>query len=983
MSNENNQVKDINTILNQIKNNPYDPMLIRRALVKHLEYVTDNSVTQIDSTNPLGFALEAMSVATAAFMSHDSALNRRQYVVAAKTEDELYYHMCDKDYINRFAKPSYANIYFIMQLGEVESAMVYDEELNIHKLVIPRNTSVTIGGAVFTTEYPIEIRKLNHGGLHVIYDTKIKSPIHDLQSNLVENQIKQTFSNNVITDLLILKVPVYQTKITSIEKGVNASVPFDTDISFNDYFYFARVYYQNENSDWIEMEVTHNPYLYNVDKPTAVLKVTNKNLNVKIPQIYAQHGYLNSKIRIDVYETKGRLSMNLGGYTPSENIISFNVIDKERDSNKFTTPITRPLPTFTATSEDITTAGRDPLSFEDLKRRVINNSIGQKVIPISPTQIEDELIDYGFKIVKNVDVVTNRIFYASRSLGKPTNDKLITAAASSIETILTTIDKVIASGKIADNGDSITLLPGTIYESKNGVISIVNDSEIQELLRLPPDQQVFKINQKHYYYTPFHYVLDMADDRFDLRAYYLDNPKIVTKSFIGINDSTLMQVTCDGYDITKTEQGYRLRIITKSSKTFKDLNDDDINVQLFFKPYKEKDYAYISGVLLGKNGDDERIYQFDLETNYNVNQLDKLILTNFKMYDLSKKYLGADLLTDLNIIFSTTADLGSQWKSTKLDDDLGSFMLPKNSKAIICEKFTVHLGDVLDCLWKQARSVISTAEYLKYTDDVIATYDNDVLERDENGSAITIVDGKVKLNYLHKKGDVVYDENSVARIKHKKGDVVLNAVGEPIIQNPRGIARQFDLLMVEAVYWFATDPIAVNYRQEMIDTLLDWMVDGLGELNKRTLEQTKIYFYPRATLGQIDIMYNGGIQTKINAAQSLIVDLVVNKNVFTNLDLRKKIEASTIKVIDSMLENGTISDSGIVSNLKETYGIDVLGIKLKGLGSNENMIAMSVLDESKRCSLKKRLVVQDDNSIMVEEDVSINFIRHDVNDIKK
>lgn len=981
---EKNNPSNVKNILNYIETFIHNPSQIRRALFNHLDSLMNNQVMNLDSSSPMGYVLESMSVMLAAFCDHSYSLNRQQYPTAAKTHDDLYYHMCDKDYIGRFAQPSCENFFFIFNKEEIENNMVYDETLDIYKIVIPRNTSLTVGDLSFTMEYPIEIHKLQHGGLQVIYDTSEISPIQKLESNIVEWTIRKYHSVPNDFELLMLKIPLYQTKITSITKNVSLAMPVDIDIPVSDYYYFTRVYYQDSFSNWVEMEVTHNPYIYNIDKPTAILKVTENNLNVTIPQIYVTKNLVDTCVKVDTYQTKGELNVNLGGYAPNEITVNFTANDKKRDLNKFTAPMTTPLPSLKVSSSGTTTSGRNPLSFDELKRRVINNSIGPKTIPISPNQMEDALEDEGFKVVKNVDVVTNRVFFASRSLGKPKNEKLITAAASSIESLLTTLDTIVTHGQIADNGPSITILPGTIYESKNGVINIVNSDVINSILKLPPDQKVQELNQHHYYYSPFHYVMDMNDDGLDLRAYYLDDPKILAKSFIGVNDSTLLQVTCDGYSITKNDYGYTLFITTKSSSSFKELKDDDIHVQLSFIPHGEKDYAYLNGEFYGLASDDkERIYKFDIRTNHDVDKFNKLIITNFKMYDAANRNLGIDLTADVNIIFSTTAELGKQWKLSKFDPLSGDFLLPKNNKFIICEQLCINFGSVLDSLWKQARSIVSTAEYLKYQEDVFEVYEEDVLNRDANGSAVKIDGDKVVINYLHRKGDPVLDNDGKPKIKYKKGTVVLNSNQKPIIVNPRGIARQIDLLMVEAVYWFADDPIALNYRNEMIGTFLNWMIDGLDNLNKKALEQTKIYFYPRATLGQIDIMYNNGIKVKINAAQSLFVDLVVNKNVYLNADLRKKIELSTIKVIDSLLSKGTISSSDIITELQQIYGNDVIGIKLRGLGENNEIIAMSVLDASKRCSIKKRLVTQSDNTIMVEEDVTVNFIKHDINEITK
>ena len=46
---------------------------------------------------------------------------------------------------------------------------------------------------------------------------------------------------------------------------------------------------------------------------------------------------------------------------------------------------------------------------------------------------------------------------------------------------------------------------------------------------------------------------------------------------------------------------------------------------------------------------------------------------------------------------------------------------------------------------------------------------------------------------------------------------------------------------------------------------------------------------------------------------------------------------------------------------------------------NENIIMFSVIDDKKQCTVRKRLYLQNDGHIGVEEDVTINFVVHDVN----
>lgn len=969
-------------LFESVESYPFNPLLIQREVLNALEAALEGKLETIDPTNPFGFLMEASCVLTSGFISKDYDLNRRQYAASAQTEEDLYYHMSDKDFLDRFALPAKEKFVLMLSEDEVRLAMSEDPELGIRKLVIPRDTNITVGEVTFCLEYPIEIRELSHGGLQIIRDLSIESPITQLESNLVDWEIVTSWDGEREYTHIRMELPAKQVKIKTLTRGVTLAAPVSIDLAIDDYYHFARVFYQDDKGDWVEMQTTHNPNVYNIDVPTAVLKVTSDNLNVSIPLIYCRQGLVDSQVRVDLYETKGELAMELGGYNLTEFTVDFVAIDKKRDETIFTAPVPR-LGTVICFSTGLTTGGRNPLSFEELKRRVKLNTYGPQNIPISNVEIESRLQDEGFTIVKNVDLITNRIYYASRSLPLPTNDKLITAAAASIETLITSVDDLVATGNVRDNGESVTILPGTIYESKNGVLNVINESAKEKFLKLPLENRAVEVNKRHLYYTPFHYVMDLRNNRFDLRTYYLDKPNISSKTFDDFNNSTLLQITIDSYTIERTVNGYKVSIVTSSDENIKALTRHQVGCVMMFKSKGEVEYAYLKGQLTGISPETgERFFDFNIETNYNVNEDDDLILTSFKMHNEDYREIPIKLEEDLKIVFYTTEMNAPGWTLHEMDDDLPRFLVPDEAKAIISETLRIRFGYPLNSLWKQARSVVSTEVYETYPADVLGVYQNDVLDRDPvTGSGVRMENGRAVLKYLHRKGDPIRGADGRQVVVHRKGDIVRDDQGRPIVARPRALARQLDLMLIEAAYWFATDTIATDYQKEIIQIYLDWMIDGLGSINERVLEQTKIYFYPRATLGLINVMYDNGIKSKIHAAQSLLVDLVVNKNVYANEDLKENIRISTIRVVNNLLNAGTISTSGIMSQLTKEYGDDVIGIKLSGLGGDKNIIAMSVLDDNKRCSLKKRLVVQSDNTLMVEEDVTVNFIKHDVSSV--
>ena len=149
-------------------------------------------------------------------------------------------------------------------------------------------------------------------------------------------------------------------------------------------------------------------------------------------------------------------------------------------------------------------------------------------------------------------------------------------------------------------------------------------------------------------------------------------------------------------------------------------------------------------------------------------------------------------------------------------------------------------------------------------------------------------------------------------------------------------------------------------------------------MNKVGLEQTRIYFYPKSNLSNIRVMVGSGTITQLEANQAFNIKLTVNKQVYENSALCMSLTNSTIKTIDEHLKKETISMSAIVSSLERVYGDDVISLSITGLGGDMNLNALTVLSTGDRCSIRKRLANIGDGKLIVQEDVNVEFVKHDL-----
>lgn len=963
----------VSGVLDNIAAYKYNPAGIQRVILQHLQDVTAGTVDIIDPTNPFVFALESASVSTAAFMTENEVNTRRLYPALAQTPEDLYIHMSDKDFVDRFASPATTTFNIMIAKDDLLSKLIYDPETLGTKITIPRNSEFTIADVTFSLQYPIVIRQLVHGGLQVVYDTDTESPLQSLPSNVIEYSIR-TDTNQI--DWLYFEFEVQQFKVVSNSAALSTATGFNQTVTLTDNFYYARVFYKPTlTSGWIEMRTTHTDQVYDALKPTAVLKVVDKDVTVSIPQVYFNTNLVVGTIRVDLYETRGALQMAMTNYKLSAFSTKWRNLDTA-ESTAYTAAITNI--TAIAYSTKIVDGGSAALTYDQLRLRVMNNATGPRDTPITNVQIESSLEKEGYTVVKNVDLVTNRVFLATKPLPSPANTKLITAAASSIETLIVSMNDLVTHAGVKNNGLRVTITPDLVYTNDSGIINIVPAVTLANVLNLKPDDIATKVTNSSYLYTPFHYVLDASGSEFQIRPYFLDRPVAETVHFISQNDLTQLQVNTSTYALTRTTTGYKLRVVTKSNTTAQDLSDDSIKAQLSFVPAKEDNRAYLQGTYIGRTASNERIFDFDLSSNFDVDSSHNLGFTKFFMFTTEDRVTFSPLLQDFDILYSTVSTMPSTWITSGVDDLLGKFLLPLVVYGITHETLKLRFGYSLSTLWARSRSVAGSAPYEKYTSNVPWIYDADVYQKDPVTGFSFVIDGggNVTYNILHHKGDPVLGSDGNPLFRYQIGDVKLDELGLPIVIDSAVVKRQLDMMFIEGAYFFATDTSAATYRDDMVDTVVNWLTEDLVSMGDSLLEQTRLYFYPKTTMGNIKVVADGGTAITIEAGQYFVVDLYVSDAVYNNTKLRDSLKSSTISTIAALLQNATVSMSTLVSQLKTQYGDDVISLNASGLGGDRNLTTVTVINDGDRCNIRKSLVKQSDNKLIVAEDVTCNFIKH-------
>lgn len=958
-----------------ISNARANPAKAQGAVLDSLEQGLDGQVGVVDPTNPFIFLMESAVAGACAHMDETHALTRKLYPSLAATQEDLYLHMSDTDYIGRFASPARTSFNLLFGKAELYQKAVSTGIENNRKLTIPKHTEFSVADLRFTMQYPIEMRIMSHGGLQVVYDGEEVSPLVTLESNLVDWTVTELNG----TEFVMLSIPVQQFEVTPNYGQLNISTGFNETFNFENNFYYARAYVETSPGEWEEVRTTHTEQVYDSSEMTVVLKVLDNALNVRVPQIYFTNGLAVGNLRVDIYTTRGEMDQYLGDY----DIAQFNALWRDLDRAD-TSPYSAPLESFQSLavwSQDSVQGGTGELTFEQLRRRVMRNATGNVNLPITGAQLTAAGEDLGYDIVKSVDNVTERIFKATRRFPEPTASGTVAPAAARMATLQEKMSDLAQSNAVMDNGERITIMPNTLYEFIEGSVSPVDDSRVAQLESADRETRANAVNQNRYLYTPFYYVLDSTENSFDLRAYHLDTPAVSSKRFVRENDTTQLEVATGNYALQRIEGGYRLWVRTQSGDALKALPDDQVHAQLSFVPAREAARAYVNGVLYGKNEDGERTYRFDLSTNFDIDNEDTITLDGFKMFDLSDRELGAKLTDSFDLVWFVSDYQANGLVSSDIDEILGRVLLDEGDYyGVVQEQFDLNFGTALEGLWRRSRSVAGSLGYETHLTDEPAYHENNVYERDPQTGYIKIErdseTGEISYRVLHHAGDPVTDPEGNPVYKHRAGEIKRDAEGKPIVRNNRETVRQFDVFLIDAVWRYATETQSVAYINNLVNSVVGWVTNDIGALNERLLERTELFYYPKTTYGDIPVYVDDGRESLTSSEQSFHVRYYMTRDRFDRLELREPLTNIAVESIGRALRATTVSLSEVNATIKAAAGEDVLSVETTGLAGEANHNTVTLRQQDTSLILKKRLEVLSNGDIAARDAVTVEFIRH-------
>lgn len=960
----------------------YDPSEMVDLSLDLLEQASGGTLNIPDASNPFMFALEQAALMNAATMQTIADCTAQYYPQQAQTQDDLYRHMSDEAYKDRFCTPARMPFMMVLNADEVRQRAVQvaansndDIDSVYSKLVLPRNSQYGIAGANFSQEYPLEIRVMKHGGFMVVWDVSQPTPLLNLETNQIDWRVDKI--NNA--EYLSIMFNMRQFTATPYFGVITALSGYKNTFTLNgEQFYYARVWTRTTvDAEWVEAHVTHSDQVFDASRLTFTAKVLESTVEIRLPEIYIANGIgLNRQVRVDIYTSQGASYIEpteVASNSVTAAWLDFNY--DNRQLSEFSTPITV-FNEKTILTNGVMAGGLDGMTFEQMRQAVVYDS-NVTDIPITPAQISSTLNSLGYDALKTEDLVTSRTYQASRMVGKQTNKKLTSSIGTGIITTQMTIEQLVTNSAVYDNGNRVTITPKALFVVEDGIYNMVSDARMTELRAMKTEDMAVAINNGLYLYSPFYYLLDTNDDAFVTRVYDMDRPKVEYRSFLNENNSIGVEAGIANYAFSKDDDGYVFTLTTASGDFYKNLDDEDVLMQMVFLPESESTYAYLNGKIIGRTSTRERVWEFRLTSDMDITNKHELVLTAFGQFGNAPSKLRSLLsgnFTVLNCI--AKAKSPNDVVLTDSDKKLGNAYTDRQFVVVTEQQYQLQFGVALDKIYTRSRPIPSDVAYKRYEEDVYWRYEADEYQRNDRQQLVFGPDGKPIL--LHAKGDLRLDAEGQPMIRYHKGDVKFDDRDppQPIPISQRVILHEFDMIGLDGTYYFSTNSLDASYVNDVINQLRTWVVDDMEVIKQKLFNLTVVNFRPKQTLGIIDIVANAKETRQISAAVGFSLDVYLTDTGYKNTSLRDNLVKAIPTVITELLSRETFSNSDLSDELKPYRTSEVVDIDVGGFGPNRDIKVLTVSDPTLRCAVKKRLDVTSNGGLTVMEDITVNFLKH-------
>lgn len=944
---------DIDKELGDLQLYKYQPNAIVQASMNRLQDMLDGKVKLLEPSTPFTYLLETACLNTAFAVQEFAMLTRKLYPRLANSDEDLYLHMSDYDFLGRFSETSTARVIFNIMFNDFQTKAYYDPVQKDYTFKLPRHLKVVVGKYVYLLTSAVVMRLSSNGVVDVRFENQDFNNVFPVNTNHINFSLRNV-NNNEQYITFELDLPEVDIEVSDVP--VDMTSIFNGELSFHKErkFYFLRAFYYKDDA-WREMVVTHSNEVYDINTPTCIIKVltTENKVAYSVPSVYLNSKMVSGNIRILVYTTTGYTLVNFGDYKIADFSVEYGDVFPETEMDDTTSPLQSI--TKIIYIQDNITSGKDGLTFDQLKDAVIDNSIGDRKLPITAKQLAFSAAQNNFKIIKDVDVVTNRIYKLETQTPAPATRYPMTKYNLDLLEHRTTVQDLRTGNATQSFGEHITVIPqGTVFRLTAGVLSHVGVPEALQLSSLTGAALVVAANANTYLSLYYHYILDTSNNRAQLRAYDLTRPTIKYSSFKTFNPTARIGINTITNNLYKSPQGYVLDILANLKKFTETITQTNVKPYLVYTDVSGSRFFLESSLFTVIS--EQPVYRFSLETNYFIDDCNKLHVTNFLDANGALASIFIDLEADLQVLFVSDIVPGG-FESTDMDLYIRTSYLAGNRCAVTLEELKLVFGNHLEHLYSAVHS--STGSY------AYETYDGDVLLRHTK----TVYNADNTL--LHHMGDLSLDDEGGTVIMHPKGSVKLSLQGEPIPIAALQMLRFLNLLFIDYRVTLCSNKADKEYNAQIRAHITQVCLESAAQTQDQLLDNSEAFVVIPKTIGHVRIKTVAAEQT-IPSAQRFSVSVYVHYDVFNNAEVRDNITYAVIKTIDEYLhDNNTLKKTEILNILYTSLKEFVISVAFD-LFTEINSEYMEVVDSNSRLSIDKVLVANA-NGYELKENIDVNF----------
>lgn len=960
------------TLINQLNS----PMNIAAMALDEIHDRLNGTRIIADPNSPFCHLLEFGSSISAMTIQAIEEKFPLLYAQRAQSMEDLFMHMSDYDYLSLYAIPASTTLRMAFPKKYlIDNALKYND--NYKQVTIPKDTVFMIGKYPFGIYYPINILINNYTRTFtVVYDTTYSNPLHELNKNIVD-KYDITYGS---LDYLVIDVPIYQFARSTEELIIDRSLGFIKKFTYNNQFYAVRVF-NYKNGKYSEMGQSLNQIIYDTSNPTLLLQVMQdiQKLKITIPQIYFDNGDMGSKLFFEFYTTLGPLDIDTTKIAGSNIRVDFAL--KNKDTTEYSAILKNlPFDTIMTLNGNKIIGGSNAITLETLRKRIIHDNLVHSV-PITEDDIAVYLEDNGFYVKKFKDNVTQRIYYAYRIL-TDTDGSIIPSMTLQMRMIDSYTDSSKYKGFVNQLDGSITVLPTTLYkyqkETEDAIPLTIDELDV--ISKMDKSQLVDTLNNQQYLRSPFHIRFDLNDDNPHAVSYNLMTPSIDKLIFVNENyniSSKIMTYDALIQHMGDGVGGYDVALSVAKSDDLTDVSEDDILIYVFVKTTA----GYTIGLRVNyvQKMNERYLYKFHIDTNYHLTENNEISITNFQNENYSLSEHLVPLTSNFYLVHMVRASVlqgvNIEPSSNAVSNGVPDSYL-KDFVALTRQYVTISLGHSLkDVINNNIEISVGGTKYDTWEYDVEDSYENDVYARTIDGMLKYTVDDNngVKLYKEHSIGDTKIDENGNTVYLHRKGDVRYSKNGEPIIAIPSFKRFYTDMMFVDAKV-FASERTAELTFTSTLPRILESYFDTVRNLQKQLLERTTVFFRAVRTAGTATFNIGNGITSTQNIEMSFHIKCYVQSYVKQDVAIQQTITSYICTAIEDAIQTKNINMMDIFSSVKEKLSDYVEHFTLLGINDDTTNQTFIIMDEDAQPSLKRRLVLTEDNILSLSKSLDIEFV---------